>query len=117
MYKNLENLLVSAANGKEFEEHFKIITEFNSTPLRLRARLEILITHFQTTTGNVSFKDIKTHFQGLSVPVRSLFSEVVTLMPLILVLPATNATSERSFPALRRVTKLIISVQQWVNSD
>ena len=97
MYNNLENLLVSAANGKEFEEHFKIITEFygtDFTPLRLRAQLEILTTNFQTTTGSVSFKDIKTHFQGLSVPARSLFSEVVTLMQLIIVLPATNGTSE-----------------------
>ena len=33
----------------------------------------------------------------------SLLSEVVKLVSLILVMPATNATSERSFSALRRV--------------
>ena len=34
---------------------------------------------------------------------RSLLSEVVKLINLILVMPATNATSERSFSALKRV--------------
>ena len=32
-----------------------------------------------------------------------MFSEIVTLMKLILVMQATNATSERTFSALRRV--------------
>ena len=62
MYKNLETLLVSAANGKEFEEHFKIVTEFygiDFNPSRLRAQLEILTTHFQTAGGHVSLKNIK----------------------------------------------------------
>ena len=111
MYKNLENLLVSAANGKEFEEHFGIITEFYGTdfnPLRLKAQLEILAAHFQTSSCNVSFKDIKAYFQSLSVPASSLFSEI-TLMQLILVLPATNATSEQSFSAMRRVKNYLRS--------
>ena len=32
-----------------------------------------------------------------------MFTEVVTVVNLLLVMPATNATSERSFSALRRV--------------
>ena len=39
----------------------------------------------------------------------TLFSEVVTLMQLILVLPATNTTSERSFSAMRRVKNYLRS--------
>lgn len=120
MYKNLETLLLSAANGKEFEEHFKTTTEFygtDFTPTILKAQLEILATHFQAAGGNVSFKDIKAYFQGLSVPACSLFSEVITLMQLILVLPATNATSERSFSAMRRVKTYLRSTtgQQRLN--
>ena len=34
---------------------------------------------------------------------RALFSEVITVLKLILVMPATNASSERSFSALRRI--------------
>lgn len=36
-------------------------------------------------------------------------SEIITLMQLILVLPATNATSERSFSAMRRVKNYLRS--------
>ena len=32
-----------------------------------------------------------------------LFSEVTTLVKILLVIPATNATSERTFSALRRI--------------
>ena len=39
----------------------------------------------------------------MSPATRCLFSEIVTLVRLILVMPATNATSERTFSALRRV--------------
>ena len=75
----------------------------------MKAQLEILATHFQTFSCNVSFKDIKAYFQSLSVPASSLFSEIITLMQLILVLPATNATSERSFSAMRRVKNYLRS--------
>ena len=39
----------------------------------------------------------------LSVSERSAFSDVWKVLKLLLVLPATNATSERSFSALRRL--------------
>ena len=48
-------------------------------------------------------KDIISYFKSLSPGHRSLISEVDTLMKLILVMPATNATSERMLSALRRV--------------
>ena len=38
-----------------------------------------------------------------------LFSDVATLLKLILVLPATNATSERSFSALKRIKSALRS--------
>ena len=39
----------------------------------------------------------------MSLVSRSMFYEIVTLMKLILVMPATNAASERTFSVLRRV--------------
>ena len=44
MYKNLETLLVTATNGKESEEHFKLVTHFYGTDLtqsRLKAQLAL----------------------------------------------------------------------------
>ena len=52
--------------------------------------------------SSVTLKDIKNYIVSLG-EAKSLVSEVSKLVQLILVLPATNATSERSFSALRRV--------------
>ena len=43
---------------------------------------------------------------------KALLSEIITLMKLILVMPATNATSERSFSAMRRVKSYLRSTMQ-----
>ena len=53
--------------------------------------------------------DIKNVFTALSIAQRSLLSEVSKIIQLILVMPATNATSERSFSALRRVKNYLRS--------
>ena len=53
--------------------------------------------------AKITIFEIKEYFLALSTSQRSLLSEVCLLLQLILVLPATNATSERSFSALRRV--------------
>ena len=45
--------------------------------------------------------DIKEHMKSLSPGIRSSMSEAFTLVRLILVMPATNAVSERSTSALR----------------
>ena len=69
MYKNLETLLVTAASGKDFEEHFTLVTDFSGTDLnqsRLKAQLDILATHFQDADGSMSFRDIKSYFQDLT---------------------------------------------------
>ena len=56
---------------------------------------------FNTKTFNG--KDLITMFQTMSPSRRILLSELVKLMKLLLVLPAANSISERSFPALKKV--------------
>ena len=53
--------------------------------------------------------DIKTYIQSLSPGVQSSLSEVYKLLKLILVMPATNAVSERSALALRRLKNYLRS--------
>ena len=53
--------------------------------------------------------DIRNHLQQLSVAERALLNEVVTVMKLVVVMPATNATSERSFSAIRRIKSYLRS--------
>ena len=52
---------------------------------------------------------MQEHLQGMSRAEKSLLSEVILVMKLILVMPATNASSERSFSALRRVKSYLRS--------
>ena len=47
--------------------------------------------------------DLVTSLQSLDSSCRKLLSEISTLGKLLLVMPATNAVSERSFSALKRV--------------
>jgi hypothetical protein len=51
---------------------------------------------------DVNFTDVVKYLRSLHAGKRALLSEVFRLAKLILVCPATNATSERSFSALRR---------------
>ena len=57
------------------------------------------------------------YLQTLSSGMKSLISEVIRVVKLILVSAATNATSERSFSALRRVKSYLQSTmkQQRLN--
>lgn len=53
--------------------------------------------------------DIIEYFKSRSPAELTLFSEIGTLLKLLLVMPATNAVSERSFSALRRIKSYLRS--------
>ena len=59
--------------------------------------------------GKVTFKDIVEYLQSLSAAQCNLHSQVVGLVTLVLVMPATNATSERSFSCLQRTKSYLWS--------
>ena len=61
---------------------------------------------------------MRSYLQQITPGERSLLSQVVLLMKLILVMPATNSTSERSFSALRRIKTYLRSTmkQKRLNS-
>ena len=50
-----------------------------------------------------SFAEVIKMIRSLSQSNKLLLSEVVKIMKLLLVMPATNAVSERSFSALKRI--------------
>ena len=54
-------------------------------------------------------KELLDAFRNLDKAKRRLLSEVMKVVKLIVVLPATNAVSERSFSALKRVKTYIRS--------
>ena len=105
IYRNLEELLVKGASGEEFGDQKKQVCELyhEIDGTQLSVQLESLATYFQSENIPVSLKECIKYLQGLSPDAKSFYSEVCTLTQLILVMPATNAISERSFSVMRRV--------------
>ena len=109
MHKNLESLLVSAANGYVCYQYFDNVTTFYKDdfdrPL-LSAQLQKFGTSFAEKTEEtetISLGECMTFLRGLSLAHKLFFSEVCRLAKLILVMPATNAVSGRSLSAMRRL--------------
>ena len=65
--------------------------------------LRILLQRRYHDLNSVTLCDISKVFQDIKHISRLLFSELVNVLKLELVMSATNATSERSFSALRRL--------------
>ncbi|XP_064391141.1 uncharacterized protein LOC135338984 [Halichondria panicea] len=77
----------------------------------------LLKTHLKTkSTKPVRFSMIRTFLIELD-QAQLLLSEVVKLMKLILVMPATKATSEHSFSALKRVKTYLRSSMTQTRSN
>ena len=116
VYRNLEVLLLDSAAGKEInEDAFQTVTKLYATDFNsdlLRSQLSILGVQFakssldataiSTKRKSITISAIKDFLVGLGGSC-SLLSEVEKLLALVLVMPATNASSERSFSALRRI--------------
>ena len=93
--------------SKPYEEECAKVIDFYREDIDgevLRVQLKTLPTVINI--GDVqdpSFKDIRALIKELKRPTRRLISEVVKICKLIIVMPATNAVSERSFSAMRRL--------------
>ena len=57
----------------------------------------------KSLVGGMKLKGIIAFLQSLSLIESELYTEVIKLAKLIIVMPATNAVSERTFSALRRL--------------
>lgn len=118
--QNVEDLLIKSAQPirTEFTEELDFVCEFYGSDVnrdRLEAQLQVLRAHFvNAEQGKVALADVMKFLSDQSVPERALFSEVVVLLKILLVMPATNATSERTFSALRRIKTYLRSTMTQV---
>ena len=108
MYAKLEQVLLKSAKSECFEEEIEECCRFygselddNTLKTQLRKVSGICKTN-QFDTGCL-LSDINNLFKTLTKPKISLIFQVARLLKLILVMPATNAVSERSFSATRRL--------------
>ena len=122
VYRRLQDILLKAANGEDYNDELEFITNFYGDDLD-RATLKAQLVIFSTTMmerkcdRKYALSDIITYFKECTPANQTLLSEVCTLMRLLLVMPATNATSERSFSTLRRIKSYLRSTmsQERVN--
>ena len=113
MYCKLEELLINASTGKNVTASFDFVCSFYKDDLEaniLHGQLQVVGTNFQSTyrekfgTNTLpTIFDIRDYFQSMSCSQRALLNQVTRVLQLLLVMPSTNATSKRSFSALRRV--------------
>lgn len=108
IYKYLQDLLLKSvtSTSETYQTEFDFVVDFYGNDFEknsLKVQLETLNTTFSKMGTEPTVSGVFEFFRGLSKPMRCMFSEVVKLVKLVLVMPATNATSERTFSALRRV--------------
>ena len=110
-YVSLENLLLKAANNEDISKYQKVVTEFYDTDFDAQ-RLQVHLEIFGEDCTKLITKDLRSiieHLRDFSDVQKTLISEVFKLVKLILVLPVTNATSERVFSMLRLVESYLRS--------
>ena len=80
--------------------------------------MEVSAANFpKESLPSLNIVDIKDYVLSLSQTERGLISEVITVLSLIVVVPSTNAISERSFSVVRKVKTYLQSTmgQQRLN--
>ncbi len=103
-YSKVQNLLLRAARSEDYSEELQFVQTFYGSdfdPVQLSTHLEIFSNVFHQSK-RVTLSDILVYFRGGSSQIH-LISQVGKLLMLLLVMPATNAQSERSFSAVRRI--------------
>ena len=100
-------MALKAAQGEIYDEELAFVCQHYTTDFNvdsLKVQLETFKCDFSALPGKsaaVTLQDVITYVRSLSQ--KLLLNEDVTLLMLILVMPATNAIREHSFSALRRV--------------
>jgi len=109
IYSHLQEVLLQAVKGQNYEEHLNAVTNFFGTDLNkssLSTQLELLphiAASLEFEVKSFTIEDLIDMLQKLDHAQKLLQSEVVKVGKLMLVMPATNAISERAFSALKRI--------------
>lgn len=105
-YKHLQELLFKAIKEQDFEPELQYVSQFYGDDVHkanLKCQLQTFALDYPKENTPPNIFDVREYMKSLSPAKKQLIAEVCTVLKLILVMPASNATSERSFSALRRV--------------
>ena len=110
MFCFLEMLFLKVFRNEDYSDALEKVNEVYSSDLdihQLHTQLDVLNTNVPDYVKNIF--DIHKYFQQLTLAERELMSEVIKLLKLILVLPATNSISDSSFSTMHRVKSYLQS--------
>ena len=110
MYRHLEELLMKASKKENFSTELQYVSNFYGDDIH-KDNLEIQLNTLDNRIKDsvVSIFDVRDYLKNLTTTERTLLNEVVIVAKLLLVMPATNASSERSFSAMSRVKSYLRS--------
>ena len=103
-YIKLENLLLKAAEGSDFDgecNDVMALYDSNFDGIRFQVQLKTLSEYCKEIVDTASVRTVTEVFRYLVV--RNHLCEVHKLAKLIMVMPATNFTSERTFSLLKLI--------------
>lgn len=104
VYKNIQEVFFKALKGEQFSTELNAVHEVFGDDFKkddLASQLINLQCYAKEPVVNA--RELVSFLQNLSLAQKRHLPQVVILAKLLLVMPATNAVSERSFSALRRV--------------
>ena len=102
----MQELLFKAIIAQNFESELHYVSQFYGDDINeanLRCQLQTFSLDYTKESTNLTIFDNTEYMKTLSPAKKQLLSEVFTVVKLVLVVPATNSTSERTFSALRRI--------------
>ena len=110
IYSKLEDLLLKGAGGCDLDDLSEVSQMYPDIDFcELKIQLANLATYFNENEIAASLEECLKYLQSLSPAAKTFYSEVCALARLILVMPATNAISERLFSVMRRVKSYLRS--------
>ena len=118
MYSKLESILLQKDLSIGAVDEILSLYKDDFSQDLLISQLQIFHSNYSLPSANGSIHDVIALVQGFSAAEKDLMSQVVTLVKLVLVMPATNAISERSFSAMRRTKTYLRStmLQERLNA-
>ena len=103
VYRNLEELLLKGAAGSELSKQLGEVSavyhELDVSQLALQP--SNLATYFRENSITPSLEECLKYLRSLSPAAKTFYNEVCTVAKLILVMPASNAVSERASSVMR----------------
>ena len=106
IYKNIQDIFLNAINGKDSSQHLKVVCDVfknDLNPTNLQVQLEQFANLFQDKPYcSIDTLVILPTF-GMNKSQKMLLPDVVKLARLFIVMPATNASSEKAFSGMKRI--------------